>query len=85
MFSGVPDELPVDIPPGDGPLLSYHGSLYGDWFDWDALRAVAESFPEARVQVIGDEHGHPPVPGNVRFLGLKPQFQLPWYLAQVQW
>jgi glycosyltransferase involved in cell wall biosynthesis len=82
MFSGVPTEVPADIPPGPGPLLSYHGSLYGDWFDWDALRAVAEAFPEARLQVIGDEHGHPPVPSNVHFLGLKPQFQLPWYLAQ---
>lgn len=82
MFSGAPTEVPADIPPGPGPLLSYHGSLYGDWFDWDALRAVAEAFPEARLQVIGDEHGHPPVPSNVHFLGLKPQFQLPWYLAQ---
>lgn len=82
MFSGVPTEVPGDIPAGSGPLLSYHGSLYGDWFDWDALRSVAEAFPEARVQVIGDEHGHPPVPPNVHFLGLKPQFQLPWYLAQ---
>ncbi|NNC93833.1 MAG: glycosyltransferase [Acidimicrobiia bacterium] len=63
-------------------MLSYHGSLYGDWFDWEALRSVAEAFPDARVQVIGDEHGHPPVPGNVHFLGLKPQFQLPWYLGQ---
>jgi glycosyltransferase involved in cell wall biosynthesis len=82
MFSGVPTEVPADIPAGSGPLLSYHGSLYGDWFDWEALRAVAEAFPESRVQVIGDEHGHPAVPSNVHFLGLKPQFQLPWYLAQ---
>lgn len=81
MFTGVPAATPADIPDGDGPLLSYHGSLYGDWFDWDALAAVAGAFPEARVQVIGDEHGHPPVPDNVYFLGLKPQFQLPWYLA----
>jgi len=81
MFSGKLTEVPVDIPPGAGPLLSYHGSLYGDWFDWKALRAVAETFPEARVQVIGDEHGHPPVPANVHFLGLKPQFQLPGYLS----
>jgi glycosyltransferase involved in cell wall biosynthesis len=82
MFSGAPAGAPPDVPPGDGPLLSYHGSLYGDWFDWEALAAVAEAFPHARVQVIGDEHGHPSVPANVHFLGLKPQFQLPWYLAQ---
>jgi glycosyltransferase involved in cell wall biosynthesis len=82
MFAGPTGPAPVDIPSGDGPLLSYHGSLYGDWFDWDALAAVAAALPEARVQVIGDEHGHPPVPPNVHFLGLKPQFQLPSYLAQ---
>jgi glycosyltransferase involved in cell wall biosynthesis len=82
MFAGKPAEAPADIPAGHGPLLSYHGSLYGDWFDWEALRAVGERFPHARVQVIGDEHGHPPVPANVHFLGLKPQFKLPWYLAQ---
>ncbi|NNL12291.1 MAG: glycosyltransferase [Acidimicrobiia bacterium] len=82
MFAGAPTRVPEDIPAGSGPLLSYHGSLYGDWFDWDALRAIGEAFPAARVQVIGDEHGHPPVPANVHFLGLKPQFQLPWYLAQ---
>ena len=82
MFSGASTEVPDDIPTGSGPLLSYHGSLYGDWFDWEALKAVAEAFPGGRIQVIGDEHGHPPVPGNVHFLGLKPQFQLPGYLAQ---
>jgi hypothetical protein len=26
---------PMDLP--DGPLIGYHGSLYGDWFDWGAL------------------------------------------------
>lgn len=82
MFAGPSGPVPDDIPSGDGPLLSYHGSLYGDWFDWDALVAVAAAYPEARVQVIGDEHGHPPVPANVHFLGLKAQFQLPRYLAQ---
>ncbi|MGI9649147.1 MAG: glycosyltransferase [Acidimicrobiia bacterium] len=82
MFAGPCGPVPDDIPPGGGPLLSYHGSLYGDWFDWDALGAVATAFPDARVQVIGDEHGHPPVPSNVHFLGLKPQFQLPAYLAR---
>lgn len=80
MFVGSNHARPVDVPPGSGPLLSYHGSLYGDWFDWDALRAVAEAFPDGRVQVIGDEEGHPAVPSNVHFLGLKPQFQLPGYL-----
>lgn len=82
LFSGETPESPDDIPSGSGPLLSYHGSLYGDWFDWNALRAVAEAFPEARVMVIGDDHGHPQQPPNVYFLGLKPQSALPAYLAR---
>ncbi len=82
LFSGEATERPEDLPPGFGPLISYHGSLYGDWFDWKALRAVAEAFPEGRVMVIGDDHGHPRQPPNVHFLGLKPQFELAGYLAR---
>ncbi len=81
LFSGNRTGSPPDIPPGSGPLITYHGSLYGDWFDWDALQAVAKAFPAARVIVIGDDHGHPRQPDNVHFLGLKPQFELPRYLA----
>ena len=82
LFSGIATEAPTDIPAGSGPLISYHGSLYGDWFDWDGLQAVARAYPQARVIVIGDDHGHPHQPGNVHFLGLKPQFELPRYLAR---
>lgn len=74
-------ERPPDLPAGDGPVFEYHGSLYGDWFDWPALRRVAEHFPHATVVVIGDEKAHPPMPANVHFLGLKPQHRLPAYLA----
>lgn len=81
LFSGGPTTTPGDIPSGPGPLISYHGSLYGDWFDWEALHAVAAAFPAARVMVIGDDHGHPRLPPNVHFLGLKPQIELPGYLA----
>jgi glycosyltransferase involved in cell wall biosynthesis len=81
IFGGGPGAEPDDLPPGDGPLLGYHGSLYGDWFDWEALRGVAEAFPDARVVVIGDEPTHrPAMPSNVHFLGLKPQRDLPRYL-----
>jgi hypothetical protein len=72
---------PHDLPEGDGPVFEYHGSLYGNWFDWHALRGVAIANPEARVVVIGDPRGHPEVPDNVFFLGLKPQRALPQYLA----
>lgn len=78
-----PAQLPApgDIPTGDGPVFEYHGSLYGDWFDWSALEAVAEEFPAARILIIGDEKQHPPMPGNVHFLGLKAQVDLPAYLS----
>lgn len=71
-----------DIPPGDGPLIEYHGSLYGNWFDWDALERVANEVAAARLIVIGDEKDHPPMPDNVHFLGLKPQNELPPYVAE---
>jgi hypothetical protein len=37
-------DLRVDLPPRPADLpeaetiIGYHGSLYGDWFDWEALR-----------------------------------------------
>lgn len=71
-----PDDLPYA-----SPIIGYHGSLYGDWFDWDALNEVAESFPEAAVVVIGDDKVKPiELPTNVHFLGLKAQVDLPAYL-----
>ncbi len=72
----------ADIPPGTGPLFSYHGSLYGDWLDWGAIASLAEAYPEARVVMIGDERSHPPMPANVHFLGLRPQSSLPGYLVE---
>lgn len=72
---------PADFPQGSGPVLGYVGSLYGSWFDWDELARVAFSYPEARVVVIGDDKsGHPEMPDNVHFLGLKPQAELSAYL-----
>ena len=83
LFEGDPGPAPADLPTGDGPLLGYHGSLHGDWFDWNALRAVAERHGDARLVVIGDPPpALPPLPGNVHLLGLKPQPELPGYLAR---
>ncbi|HEY5652380.1 MAG TPA: glycosyltransferase [Acidimicrobiia bacterium] len=73
--------LPDDMPAGDGPVLEYHGSLYGDWFDWTALERTAVEHPGARLVIIGDDRNHPRMPENVHFLGLKPQYLLPAYLA----
>lgn len=78
---GLP-ERPKDLPEAE-TLIGYHGSLYGDWFDWSALRAVAEAFPDAAVVVIGDDKApRPAMPDNVHFLGLKPQTALPAYLQR---
>jgi len=83
VFGPVVEERPHDLPSTNGPTLGYCGSLYGDWFDWDALRAVALDQPDAAVVVIGDDRGvRRDLPGNVAFLGLKVQGDLPAYVQR---
>ena len=73
---------PPDLPDA-GSVIGYHGSLYGNWFDWAGLAAVAEAFPEAAVVLIGDDRvPRPEMPGSVHFLGLKPQHELPGYIQR---
>jgi hypothetical protein len=43
---------------------------------------VAADYPDARVLIIGDDRGHPSLPPNVSFLGLKPQAELLNYVAR---
>jgi glycosyltransferase involved in cell wall biosynthesis len=82
VFGGGHGNRPSDLP--DGPLIGYHGSLYGDWFNWEGLRAVARANPTATVILIGEARGVPKdVPDNVTFLGLKPQGDLPAYLSRL--
>ena len=77
----IPHELPSDLP-ASRPVFLYVGSLWGDWFDWDLLLRVADDFPDASVVVIGDYRGQcPRTAPNLHFLGLKPQSDLPAYLA----
>jgi glycosyltransferase involved in cell wall biosynthesis len=81
LFSGQNAPWPDDLP--EGPIIGYHGSLYGDWFDWEAVRTIAERHPRAAVVLIGEARGVPSeFPSNVRFLGLKPQHDLPAYVRQ---
>ncbi|MGZ8754858.1 MAG: hypothetical protein ACXW15_06675 [Acidimicrobiia bacterium] len=82
VFAGEPGPCPSDFPPPGGPVIGYHGSLYGDWFDWAALGRLAEQMPAARVVLIGDDKGHPSLPSNVLFLGLKPHHRLLDYVAR---
>jgi glycosyltransferase involved in cell wall biosynthesis len=73
---------PPDLPDAE-MIIGYHGSLYGNWFDWTSLHRIAEAFPNSAVVVIGDDRlPRPEMPGNVRFLGLKPQRELPGYLQR---
>jgi hypothetical protein len=73
---------PIDLPEAE-VVIGYHGSLYGDWFDWEALRRVALAHHQAAVVLIGDDKAaHPVLPPNVHFLGLKPQPDLPAYVQR---
>ncbi|MGB7860749.1 MAG: hypothetical protein WBM90_09650 [Acidimicrobiia bacterium] len=73
---------PTDLPEAE-TVIGYHGSLYGDWFDWPSLREVAAAYPDAAVILIGDDKvNHPAMPDNVSFLGLKAQTDLPGYVQR---
>jgi hypothetical protein len=73
---------PSDLPAAE-TIIGYHGSLYGDWFDWESVRRVAEAHPRAAVVLIGDDKANRPrLPQNVHLLGLKPQTELPAYVQR---
>jgi GT2 family glycosyltransferase/glycosyltransferase involved in cell wall biosynthesis len=74
---------PADLPAGDGGTLLYFGSLYGEWFAWDYVRAAAERSPRKAFVLIGDGRDAPSMPPNVHFLGLRLNESLPAYLAFV--
>lgn len=77
-------DRPQDLPAG--PIVTYTGAMWGDWFDWGLLEASARALPDVQFVLIGgvspdrqqdvlSRHR------NVHFLGLKPQRELPAYLA----
>lgn len=73
-------ERPADLPPGRVAL--YVGALWGGWLDWGLVRAAAERHPGTRFVFVGDHRGEGAgLPSNCVFLGLKPQAELPPYLA----
>lgn len=74
-------QRPEDLPEAERVIL-YIGALWGEWFDWELLTRTARTYPEAAVAAIGDYRGQcPDPPPNLCFLGLKPQRDLPAYLA----
>lgn len=76
-------EKPKDLVIGEKTLL-YYGSLWGEWFDWDIIKNVANSNKNIAINLIGDYSGIPTIvksmPKNVYFLGIKKQIELPGYL-----
>jgi len=83
LFDRQHGPVPPDFPIGTGPVIGYHGSLYGDWIDWSGIEAVAVARPDSRVVMIGDvSKGYPDLPSNVSFLGLKEQSVLLNYISR---
>lgn len=76
-------EKPYDLITGNKTLL-YYGSLWGEWFDWDIIKSIANSNEKISINLIGDYtpimHIKEEMPSNVHFLGIKRQDQLPAYL-----
>ena len=76
-------EKPNDLIIGEKTLI-YYGSLWGEWFDWDIIKAIANSSEKISINLIGDytpiKHIKEEMPCNVHFLGIKRQEQLPAYL-----
>lgn len=76
-------EKPADLVTGKRTLL-YFGTLEGEWFDWDKIAYVAEHC-DCAINLIGRYAGLEArikmLPRNVHFLGQKPQYELPAYLA----
>ncbi len=77
-------ERPADLAAGEKTFV-YYGSLWGDWFDWDTVFALAKSRPSYTFHLIGDASGVAEriksAPKNVYFPGVKRQSELPAYLA----
>jgi glycosyltransferase involved in cell wall biosynthesis len=59
----------------------YVGSLYGEWFGWEHVRAAARLCSDSIFYLIGDPPKGVEVPQNVRFLGPRKIDEVPSYLA----
>ncbi|MCQ2379662.1 MAG: glycosyltransferase [Victivallaceae bacterium] len=73
---------PVDIPGNYRKTLVYFGSMYGNWFDWDALKKAAMKNRRNAFLLIGDTPAdRHEMPDNVFFLGMKDNEELSAYLG----
>jgi len=63
-------------------IIGYIGSLQ-DWFDWDAVMAVAKRFPMARVRVAGPLHTKPRHrTENLELMGPVPYADAPRFVSE---
>ena len=88
LFAQAQEPLPVPAELADiqGPVLGFIGALQ-ECIDYPLLRALAQARPDCTLVFIGREHPDAAVDQirdlpNVRLLGLKPQKDLPAYLAR---
>lgn len=76
-------KVPDDLVKGDKTIL-YYGSLWGEWFDWELIKYIADKEPDCSINLIGDYKAIKSMikmlPSNIHFLGLKKQAELPAYL-----
>lgn len=70
---------PSDLPDNGMPNFLYFGSLYGEWFWWDALVAAAELNKDANFVLIGHPPKDVPKRTNIFYLGGKQNEELPGY------
>lgn len=71
---------PHDLPDNQHKNALYFGSLFGDWFDWDALKAAARRNSDVNFLLIGNAGLRASYEPNIFFLGEKENYQLPAYL-----
>jgi teichuronic acid biosynthesis glycosyltransferase TuaH len=84
--NGVRDELIADVQTATpSPALLAHPwprfgyvGMISHWFDFAAVKAIAEAFPQGSVLLVGPSDVRPPeLPPNVVFTGPIPHAQLP--------
>ena len=61
-------------------VILYYGSLYGEWFGWDYVKAAATRNADAIIYLIGNARPGLSLPANVRLLGSRRIDELPAYL-----
>lgn len=67
------------------PTIVFVGAI-GEWFDFDAVKSVAQALPNATIKLAGPLHDPednvpPDLPGNVEYVGRLPFEQLPSLLG----